>query len=54
MRTGSGPTGSLLKSDEENNMWLEDPAITITTGIVTVMAGFFIIAAAISVLSQVL
>lgn len=35
-------------------MWLEDPAKTIATGTLTVMAGFLIIAAAISVLSQAL
>lgn len=33
------------ESNETKNMWLEDPAKNITTGMVAVMAGFLIIAA---------
>ncbi len=35
-------------------MWLENPAKTITVGTIAVMAGFIIIAAVISILSQAL
>ena len=41
-------------SQEENNMWLENPAKTVTVGSITVMFGLLIIAVAISVLSQAL
>ena len=40
------------RSNEENNMWLENPAKTVTVGSMAVMSGLLIIAVAISVLSQ--
>jgi hypothetical protein len=42
------PPGSI----EDNNMWLENPAKTVTVGSMAVMAGLLIIAVVISVLSQ--
>ena len=55
--TECGPAQAALArpdSQEENNMWLENPAKTVTVGSMAVMAGLLIIAVVISVLSQAL